>query len=325
MRTQCPRTLGSKYITLKLIRDNTVGCHMKIVSKDKVVFSFSSRHSPVESVKLGELVILKTEDALGGQVKDEKISIQKLDWSKVNGATGPLLVEGAELGDTLVVDILQIKTAERGVIVAIPKYGVLGDKQFNADAKIVTISDGYVYFDERVRVKASPMIGTIGVAPEAEEIPSSTPGRHGGNIDVKELTANTRLYLPVFAEGALFAAGDIHAVQADGEFCVSAVEVAGQILLSFSLIKGKRPKWPILETREHFAVLTCADNLHEAAILATEAAVEALMREYKWSFEKAYMFGSIAIDLRINQDVDPKKGIRAVILKDVISLNSLLN
>jgi len=168
------------------------------------------------------------------------------------------------------------------------------------------------------------MIGTIGVAPESGEIPTGSLGRHGGNMDFKEITANTRLYLPVFTEGALFAAGDIHAAQADGELCVSSVEVTGEVLLKFNIIRGRRPEWPILETREAYALLACGENLEEAAKYASEAAVNAFMRRYGWRFEKAYMFGSLAVDLGINQVVDPKKGVRAVILKDFVGLEDLL-
>jgi amidase len=302
-----------------------IGCaFMKIVPRSKVVYSFSSHHKPTERVKSGELVLLETEDAFGGQIKNEEASLEELNWSRVDGATGPVFVEDAELGDTLVAEILDVKVEEKGAIVTIPKYGILGGKRFNASTKIVEISSGYVHFDENVRVRANPMIGTIGVAPKSGEIPSGSLGKHGGNMDVKELTAGTKLYLPVFTEGALFAAGDLHAVQADGELCVSSVEVAGEVLLRFSLIKGKKPEWPILETRNWYAFLACGRTLDEAARFATEAAVEALMRKYEWSFEKAYMFGSLAIDLEINQVVDPKKGVRAVISKDFMSLNSLV-
>lgn len=297
---------------------------MKIVPRSKVIYSFSSQHKPVEHVKHGELLLLETEDAFGGQIKNEEASLDELNWSRVDGATGPLFVEDAEPGDTLVVEILDIKVKDKGVIVTVPKSGILGGKRFNPSTKIVRISKGYIHFDEGARVKANPMIGTIGVAPESDDIPSSSLGKHGGNMDVKKLTAGTKLYLPVFVEGALFAAGDMHAVQADGELCVSSVEVAGEVLLRFSLIKGKKPEWPILETSDWYAFLACGDTLDDAATFATEAAVEAFMREYKWPFEKAYMFGSLAIDLEINQVVDPKKGVRAVMSKDFISLKSLL-
>lgn len=296
---------------------------MKTVPKNKAIYSFSPTQSPVEYVKPGENVLLEAEDALGGQVKDEKTSLEKLDWSKVDGATGPIFVEGAEPGDTLVVNIHSIKTESKGVIAVIPKQGALGDRRrFNAATKVVKIEKGYVIFSDKVRVKTSPMIGTIGVAPEKEEIPTSTPGRHGGNMDVKEVRAGTKLYLPVSAKGALFAAGDIHAVQADGETCVSAVEVPGQILISFNVIKGKTVSWPVLETKSHYLFLTCGESLDEAAALAGEVAVDALMREHNWSFEKAYMLSSLAVDLEINQVVDPKKGVRAAVPKNLLSTES---
>jgi amidase len=297
---------------------------MKVIPRSRVIYSFGSQHEPVEHVKLGELVLFETEDALGGQIQTEDTSLDVLDWSRVDGATGPVFVDGSEPGDTLVIELLDIKVKEKGVIVTVPKYGILGERRFNPSTKITRISNGYIHFDEDVHVRTKPMIGTIGVAPETGAIPSGSLGKHGGNMDVKELTAGTKLYLPVSTEGALFATGDLHAVQADGELCVSSIEVAGEVLLRFSLVKGRKPQWPILETHDWYAFLACGDTLDEAAAFATEAAVEAYMREYNWSFEKAYMFGSLAIDLEINQVVDPKKGVRAVISKDFVSFDSLL-
>lgn len=306
--------------------NNRVGCVvMKIVRRTNVIYSFDPRHKPVERIKPGELILLQTEDAFGGQVETEDASVDELDWSKVDGATGPVFVENAEPGDTLVVEIVDIRVEEKGVIVTIPKYGILGERRFNPSTRIVRISNGCIHFDEDVRVKAKPMIGTIGVAPKSGDIPSGSLGRHGGNMDVKNLTAGTKLYLPVFVKGALFAAGDMHAVQTDGELCVSSIEVAGEVLLKFNLVKKKEPEWPILETQGHYAFLACGDTLEEAVALASEAAVKALMREYDWPFEKAYMFGSIAVNLEISQVVDPKRGVRAVISKDFLSLDNILS
>lgn len=296
---------------------------MKRVPKNKAIFSFSSKHKPVEYVEVGEKVLLETEDAFGGQMKGEVASIEKLDWSKVNAATGPIFIDNAEPGDTLLVNVEAINTAEKGAIAVIPRQGVLKHRTFRAMVETVPIKGEYVYFGETVRLKANPMVGTIGVAPFTGEVPTGSLGRHGGNMDVKEVTAGTRLFLPVFVEGALFAAGDLHAVQEDGEVCVSAVEVSGEILVSFDILKERNLGWPVLETEVSYAFLTCGDTLDEASEFAVEAAVEALMREHNWSFEKAYMFASLAVDLRINQVVDPKKGVRAVISKRLMSAGSL--
>jgi len=295
---------------------------MTRIPRNKVIYSFNPRHEPAATVKLGELVSIETEDAFGGQIKNEKNSVETLDWSKVDGATGPVFIENAKPGDTLIVEILDIDVPNEGVIVTVPKYGILGEKRFKPSTKLVRINRNYIHF-EKVQVRKKPMIGTIGVTPKSE-VPCGSLGKHGGNMDVKELTAGTKLYLPVFVEGALFAAGDLHATQADGELCVSAVEVPGEILLRFDLRKGESPQWPVLETNDSYAFLTCGETLDEAVRNAAEAAVEAFMREYGWPFETAYMLASLAVNLEINQVVDPKKGARAVISKDLISLDSLL-
>jgi amidase len=102
------------------------------------------------------------------------------------------------------------------------------------------------------------------------------------------------------------------------------VEVPAEISLKFRIIKGKKPDWPLLEMEDSYAVLACGETLDEAAKLGTEAAVEALMQQYDWPFETAYMFASLVVDLRINQVVDPKKGVRAVVSKKFMDLESLL-
>lgn len=296
---------------------------MKVVPKTKVIYTFSPKHKPAQHIKTGEPLLIQTEDAFGGQIKTEKDSMETLDWTKVDGATGPVYIKNAEPSDTLIVDILDICPDNKGVIATIPKYGILGHRQFKPATKTVQTRKGYIHFEKDLRLKTKPMIGTIGVTPKTET-PTGTLGRHGGNMDVKELTADTRLYLPVFVEGALFAAGDLHAVQADGELCVSAIETAGRIRLKFNLFKNKQPKWPVLETETHFSILACGDTLDEAARSATEAAVEALMKEHNWAFEKAYMFASLVVNLQVNQVVDPKKGIRATVSKDFITIDALV-
>ncbi|HDD39898.1 MAG TPA: formamidase, partial [Nitrososphaeria archaeon] len=148
--------------------------------------------------------------------------------------------------------------------------------------------------------------------------------KHGGNMDCTEVTRGARLYLPVAVEGALFAAGDLHAVQEDGELCVASVEVEGKILLRFGLIKNRAPEWPIVEAEDHFSILTADEDLDKAVKIAAEQAVNALIRARGWSFEEAYMFSSLGVKIAINQVVDPKKGVRAIIPKQLVTINDLL-
>ncbi len=297
---------------------------MKIVPKEKGIYAFSKFNKPVETVKPGELIVLETEDAVGGQVKSEDMPLENLDWSRVNKATGPIYIEGAEKGDTLVVDILDIQLAPQGVILVIPGAGVLGDLKFNPRAKIVKIENGFAVFKD-TRLPIKPMIGTIGVAPEGdEEIPTAVPYKHGGNMDCAEIGKGARLYLPVSVDGALFAAGDVHAVQEDGELCVASVEIEAKLLLRFDVIKGRHAEWPIVETDDHFSILTSDEDLDKAVRIAADEAVKAIMRAKGWSFEEAYMFSSLGVKVAINQVVDPKKGVRAIIPKSIVTINDLL-
>jgi len=298
---------------------------MKKIPKEKGIYAFSRFNEPVEVVKPGELVLLETEDAVGGQIKSEDASLESLDWSRVNRATGPIYIEGAEAGDTLIVDILDIELAPQGVILVIPGAGALGDLEFKPRAKIVKICDGFAFFND-VKLPVRPVIGTIGVAPEGDrEIPTAIPYKHGGNLDCVEIGKGARLYLPVAVDGALFAAGDVHAVQEDGELCVASIEVEARLLLKFDVIKGRRAGWPIVEAGDHFSILTSDEDLDKAVRIAAEEAVRAIMRARGWGFEEAYMFSSLAVKVAVNQVVDPKKGARAMIPKNIVTIDALLD
>lgn len=296
---------------------------MKVLPKDRVIYTFSREHPPAAHVDPGELILLEADDALGGQIRDESTPPGALDWSKVDQATGPVYIRGAEKGDTVMIDILDIEVVDRGVILVIPGAGALADKEFRPQAKMVDIHQGVAVFND-VKLKVQPIIGTIGVAPYGDPISSAIPHKHGGNLDCTEITKGARLYLPVATDGALFAAGDLHGVQADGELCVSSIEIAGKMLFKFGVIKGRQAEWPIVETRDHFSILTADESLDKAVRIATEKAVQALMAAQQWSFEEAYMFSSLGVQVAINQVVDPKRGCRAMISKDVVTPEALL-
>lgn len=296
---------------------------VKKIPSTHVIYSFSPSNKPVEKATPGEIIVFETLDAFGGQVKSENTLLSSIDWTRVNPATGPLYIEGAEPGDTLVVDILDIDIADYAIIAVIPGAGVLRDKKFEPRVKILPVSRGCILFNG-IKLVVKPMIGVIGVSPPDNSIPTGTSGPHGGNMDVAEVTKGSRVYLPVFVKGGLLAIGDLHALQADGEICVAAAETPGSVTVRVELIKGRKPKLPIVETQNYIHIIGYGETLDEAAYRATEIAVEALMKEHSTSFEEAYMLASLVVDLKINQSVDPAKGVRASIPKNLVSIDSLL-
>ncbi|MEM0053201.1 MAG: acetamidase/formamidase family protein [Nitrososphaeria archaeon] len=296
---------------------------IKRVSKTNIIYKFSPKNKPVETASPGDIIIFETIDCLSGQIKNEDDSISAIDWNRVNGATGPIYIKGAEPGDTLAVEILDINIDDNAFLVTVPGHGVLSNLKFSSKIKMLKTSKYTTSFSS-LRIKSNPMIGTIGVAPAYDEIPCGDLGRHGGNMDVPILTAGSILYLPVSVKGALLALGDLHAVQADGELCVSAAETSGEVILRVNLIKGRQPKFPILENRDIIAILAFGNTIDDAIRAATEYAIETLMVSQKLSFEEAYMLGSLVVNLRINQLVDPKKGVRAEIPKDFVKFEDFL-
>lgn len=276
---------------------------MRIVSRNDVIYAFSPHMKPSLSVRAGETVQFETLDALGGQVQNEK-DVMNLDFSKVNPATGPVFVEGAKAGKTLIVEIVDIRiSSDRGVIVAEEGFGVLKNVVKGFRAKILPIRDGNVLFSD-LSIPIKPMIGVIGVAPREEEFPTGTAHRHGGNMDTKEITIGSKLYLPIFQEGALLALGDVHAVMGDGEVCVSACEVPAIVTVRVDVL-DRTIEWPMVETDQDLYVLVSLPSLEKACEEATRVAVRLLSEARKLSFEDAYMLASLIVDVGISQLVDP--------------------
>ena len=148
-------------------------------------------------------------------------------------------------------------------------------------------------------------------------ISSNPPGLHGGNLDNRELTEGTTLFLPVHIAGALLSIGDAHAVQGDGEVSCCALETALIGTMQITVRKGKRLLWPRAETPTHFITMGLNSDLDKAAEVATREMVDLLVTEKKLSREDAFMLCSVAMELRVTQVVDGTKGIHAMLPKSI--------
>jgi amidase len=188
----------------------------------------------------------------------------------------------------------------------------------------VKIRDDVIHVSRDVAVEAKPMIGVIGVAPETGGIATGTPWKHGGNMDTKEVAVGSTVYLPVFHDGGLLAIGDVHAVQADGEICVSAVDVSSEITVKVGIKEKMAPPWPVVETHGSTVLVVSGKTLDEAVHEAAKWAVKALEKGLKLSWEDAYMLSSLVVDLGISQVVDPKRTVKAVIPKKIMSTDRVL-
>lgn len=280
------------------------------LSKQHLIYDMSQNHAAALSVKDGDIVEIETCDCFEDQLQRADQDFGTLDWSRINPATGPIYVEGAEPGDMLVAHILSIRLAEQGVMTTGPNLGVMGDELTHNTVKIVPIRDSKAVFSEKVELPIRPMIGVIGTAPAAMSVPCGTPGDHGGNMDCKRIGEGARLILPVQAPGALFALGDVHATMGDGEIAVCGIEIAATVTVQLHVLKGKNWPLPMLVNDESVMTIASETLLDDAATRAVKNMVHFLKDECGMDKVEATFLMSAAGDLRVCQVVDPLKTAR---------------
>jgi len=183
--------------------------------------------------------------------------------------TGPIYIDGAEPGDTLEVRIQAIKLAiPYGYTGFIPKRGALPEEFERTRMKIIRLDEKRMvgHFNKEIDIPLRPFFGCLGVAPppSAGRVSSGPPGVHAGNLDNKELVAGTTLFIPVHAAGALFAAGDGHAAQGNGEVCLTAIETSLRGTFQFVVRKDLKLRWPRAETPTHYIVMGLDQDLNKA-------------------------------------------------------------
>ena len=236
--------------------------------------------------------------------------------------TGPIYIEGAEPGDTLEVKILSAKLAIPYAYNAFgPGRGFLPDDFPYAKMKIIPLDEKRMVakFAEGIEVPLHPFFGSMGVAP-AESVGrwnSAPPWRIAGNLDNKDLVAGSTLYIPVFAEGALFEVGDGHAGQGDGEVDITAMETSLVGTFQFVVRKDMHLKWPRAETPTHYVTMGLNDDLNQCALAATRDMIDFLVEEKHLSRDDAYMLVSVAGDLHVTELVDGNKGVHMMLPKAI--------
>lgn len=283
---------------------------MLILGREQSVFKLSPRNTPVASAPSGETVVFETFDCYSNRLTREDQELVSSGWDFTNPATGPLFVESAEPGDILRVAIVDIALDSQGAMRVGPGSGALGHILQEKKNKIIPIAEGKAKFNDRLSFDVSPMIGVIGTAPKDEEIPTGTPGPHGGNMDCKRIGNGSVVYLPVNVPGALLAMGDVHALMGDGEVVICGIETAARITVKIDVLKGLSLPLPMVKAGDHVMTIASAKTLDEAGVTATEMMHQFIHGALGMDLQEAGMLLSIMGDLRICQIVDPLMTVR---------------
>jgi acetamidase/formamidase len=292
--------------------------------------------APRLRIEPGDEVAFECVDASGGQVHPGMTTAEylEIDRTRIHSLTGPVWVEGAEPGDVLQIDVLSTRHAGWGWSSVVEGLGFLKDR-FREPCLFHWQLDGESTASlAPAVVPVRPFLGVMGVA-RAEDGAFRTrpPGPFGGNLDVRELCAGARLYLPVFNQGALFSCGDGHAAQGDGEVCINGIECPLDVTLRFQLHKQQPLAGPIVEANEATApdssaeawvVVETGTDLADAARAATGRMIDVLVSRWRFSEVHAYILCSVALKLRLSQVVnEPVYTVSAALSKQILPRREL--
>jgi acetamidase/formamidase len=294
---------------------------------------FAAGVKPALTVKPGTTVAIDTIVGipdlllkLGAPADDAGIREMQEMYAKVKDRgpgphflTGPVAIEGAMPGDVLEVEILEVRLRSPYGWMMMGGTGILAD-EFRAAKNVLIKLDRRrqtAEFGPGLSLPVRPFFGNMGVAPAEGRVGSGQPATIGANLDNKWLVAGTKLYLPVQVPGALFAAGDGHAVQADGELSGTAIETNLTGVFRFAVRKNVKLGRPRAETPTHFMTMGMNKDLDEAAREATREMIDYLAAERGLSREDAYLLASAAVDLHITQVVNGVKGVHAMLPKAI--------
>ncbi|HEY7033198.1 MAG TPA: acetamidase/formamidase family protein [Thermomicrobiales bacterium] len=274
------------------------------IPRDKLTYAFDATIPPVATIRSGETLTVETYDTSTGRIhKPEDVAefVRVRDPKKVNPACGPIAVEGAEPGDALAVEILDIRLAPLGWVRSLGGAGVLQNGITANGIVMVRVDGDDLIFGEKLRFPARPMVGVIGTAPAEGAVYTAHPGPQGSNMDYTAVAVDATVYLPVHVPGALLAIGDIHASMGDGEVGGTGVEINGEVTVRVELLKDAAPARPWIQTPDAWIATGQGPTLDDAVGEAVEGLTQLLMHRFDLDRTAAFLLVSARGDVRVGQ------------------------
>jgi amidase len=270
--------------------------------------------SPAIVIDSGDDLMVETWDAFEGE-RDPAVLGEKY----LKGpATGPIYVNGAEPGDALKVEFISITPKEVAAHMVMPGRGFLDQDFPEGYPTIITLEDGYAVLPSGTRLPLNPSMGLVATTPTYSQTTASDSGPYGGDIDMKELTAGSVLYLPVFVPGGMLALGDCHAVVGDGAVAGTGAECSADSHIRVTVEKGMDIKGPRALTPDHFVVLSHGEDLGPAMRQAVRDMVDFLVKEKGLKPYDAYTLCSLAGDVRVSRTFRPISPVKMMLSRQVL-------
>jgi amidase len=285
---------------------------MQRLSRDKFTTVLDPKLQPVLTIASGEELVVETWDAYMG------IWGAHQQPTVMGPATGPIAVEGASSGDALKVDLLSITPGPSAMHDVRAGRGFLGDEFTKRQPTVMPIHDGHLEFPGGLKIPVNPSVGLIATTPNYIQQTASDSGPYGGDIDMKELTAGSTIWLPVFVPGGLLVLGDCHAVVGDGAVGGTGAECAAEITMRVTLEKGMGIERPRALTPQYFVTVSYGDDVGEAMRQAVRDMVQFLAQEKRMEPYAAYSLLSLAGDIRVSRTFRPISPVKMMLSRQML-------
>ena len=305
------------YGRCKSTPDNEIEDNMDSV----YLFSVNPDTPPIQTINPGEEVSLVVRGAFADVEDISAIPTPftpACDGHPLAPVAGPIAIKGAEPGDAVLIDIIEMQLQGDGITAIVRDFGVLREEFSEPKILHCPVRDGKAWFADRIALPLNPNLGTISTMPPEGYKPSYA-GPYGGDFDQKDAGVGSRVHLPVMTSGAMVFFADPHAAISDGIVSGTGIECSANMRARISLVKNHKVEHPIIEYAGTIQFVGTGPSVEAATESATEHAVGYVTAGTDLDREAAYMLLSIVGDLRIGTSPRPVMAARVIVPRKTLT------